>query len=157
MELFIKCGTRYKPAPREIITETAASYFDDKILGVELTNPDTTASFLVNRLRYAEREYFCVLFLDNRHRVIEFNTMFSGTIDQSSVYPREVVKRALTVNSAAVVFAHNHPSGYAEPSESDKHITRALKDALSTVDIRVLDHFVIGRESHVSFAERGYI
>lgn len=155
MELFIKCGSRYKPAPRSIVTETAAKYAE-RITG-ELCSPTQLAAFLNDRLKYSEREHFACVFLDNRHRVIEFKIMFSGTIGESSVHPREVVKRGLAVNAAAVVFAHNHPSGEPEPSEADKQITYVLKEALKTVDIRVLDHFVIGCDSHVSFAERGLL
>jgi DNA repair protein RadC len=98
-----------------------------------------------------------VLFLDNRHRVIAVEDMFRGTIDGASVHPREVVKAALTHNAAAVILAHNHPSGIAEPSQSDELITRRLKDALSLVEIRVLDHLVIGAGTTESFAERGLL
>ncbi|GHW03181.1 DNA repair protein RadC, putative [Vibrio cholerae] len=99
---------------------------------------------------------FAVLFLDNQHRLIEFKELFRGTVDAASVYPREVLKEALNVNAAAVIFAHNHPSGDPEPSQTDRRITQRLKDALSLVDIRVLDHVVVGKSS-VSFAERGWL
>lgn len=99
---------------------------------------------------------FCVAFLDTRHGVIKFEEMFRGTIDGASVYPREVVKAALACNASAVIFAHNHPSGVSEPSLADQAITRRLKDALELVDIRVLDHLVIGTEI-TSFAERGLL
>ncbi len=100
---------------------------------------------------------FCCLFLDNRNRVISFDELFRGTIDGASVHPREVVKIALQRNAAAVILAHNHPSGVAEPSQADEIITRRLRDALGLVDIRILDHFVIGEGDCVSFAERGLI
>jgi DNA repair protein RadC len=100
---------------------------------------------------------FCCLFLDCRHRLIEYQEMFVGTIDSCSVYPREVVKAALKVNAAAVILAHNHPSGVAEPSEADQRITARLKSALALLDIRILDHFVIGDNTAVSFAERGLL
>ena len=100
---------------------------------------------------------FACLFLDNRHRVIKYEELFRGTIDGASVHPREVVKRALHHNSAAVILAHNHPSGVAEPSLADEAITRRLKDALSLVDVRVLDHFVVAAGESVSFAERGLL
>lgn len=103
-----------------------------------------------------DREVFALLLLDNQHRLIEFNELFYGTIDSASVYPREVVKLALERNAAAVIFAHNHPSGDATPSQADKRITSRLKDALALIDVRVLDHFVVG-ETCVSFAERGWI
>ena len=102
-------------------------------------------------------EGFCGVFLDNRHRVIALEELFRGTIDGASVHPREVVKRALAKNAAAVILAHNHPSGIAEPSQADELITRRLKEALALVDIRVLDHLVIGDGVCESFAERGLL
>jgi DNA repair protein RadC len=104
-----------------------------------------------------EREVFGCLFLDNRHRLIALEEMFLGTIDGASVHPREVVKRALKLNAAAVILAHNHPSGVAEPSQADELITARIRDALALVDIRVLDHLVVGGTTVTSFAERGLI
>ena len=124
--------------------------------GDALSSPADTRRFLSARLRDYPHEVFAVLFLDNRHRVIAFEEMFRGTIDGASVHPREVVRRSIAHNAAAVILAHNHPSGVAEPSASDAQITRRLKDALSLVDIRVLDHLVVGDEV-VSFAERGLL
>ena len=98
---------------------------------------------------------FTCLYLDNQHRVVKLEELFSGTIDGAAVYPREVVKRCLRHNAAAVIFAHNHPSGVAEPSQADIAITRRLAAALNTIDVRVLDHIVVGRNEAVSFAERG--
>jgi DNA repair protein RadC len=100
---------------------------------------------------------FGVLFLDSQHRLIEYKEMFNGTIDGAAVYPREVVKEALRLNAAAVVFGHNHPSGIPEPSQADRKITDRLIEALKLVDIRVLDHLVIGNQSTISFASRGYL
>lgn len=125
--------------------------------GDALANPDDTRRYLTARLRDYANEVFAVLFLDNRHRVISLDEMFTGTINGASVHPREIVKRALTHNAAAVILAHNHPSGVAEPSEADKQLTRKLSDALGLIDVRVLDHFVIGDGEAVSFAERGWI
>lgn len=122
-----------------------------------LANPDDTRRYLMARLRDYAHEVFAVLFLDNRHRVISLDEMFHGTINGASVHPREVVKRALAHNAAAVILAHNHPSGVAEPSEADKQLTHKLSEALDLVEIRVLDHFVIGDGETVSFAERGLI
>lgn len=119
-----------------------------------LTSPDDSKNYVKLQLAELKHEVFSCLFLDNRHRVIKFVKLFRGTIDGASVHPREVVKEALANNAAAVIFAHNHPSGVAEPSEADKHITTRLKDALALVDIRVLDHLIVGDEI-VSFAERG--
>jgi DNA repair protein RadC len=122
-----------------------------------LKSPEMTRHFLMSRLRAYPYEVFACLFLDNRHRIITFEELFTGTIDGASVHPREVVRRCLFHNAAAVIFAHNHPSGVSEPSQADKHITRRLADALGLIDIRVLDHFVIGDGESVSFAERGLL
>ena len=138
--------------------EMARRHLDERLQrGDALTNPATTRQFLHAKLRDHHQEVFACLFLDNRHRVIRFEELFFGTIDGASVHPREVVKRALHHNAAAVILAHNHPSGIAEPSQSDRHLTQQLKDALGLVDIRVLDHIVIGDGELVSFAERGII
>jgi DNA repair protein RadC len=121
------------------------------------TEPSTVRSFLKIALATMQREIFACLFLDNRHRLIQYEELFQGTIDGASVHPREVVKAALHHNAAAVILAHNHPSGVADPSDADKRITSRLKDALNLVDIRVLDHFVIGEGEPVSFAEEGFL
>ncbi len=125
--------------------------------GEGLSSSQQTKQYLSSMLRDRPREAFYVLFLDNQHRVLSDEILFEGTIDSANVYPREVVKRALEHNSAAVILAHNHPSGIAEPSQCDRRITHRIIDALSLVDIRVLDHFVIGDGEVVSFAERGWI
>ncbi|ORP25580.1 hypothetical protein B7953_02705 [Vibrio paracholerae] len=125
--------------------------------GGALTSPHQTKLYLSSVLRDRQREAFYILFLDNQHRVIRDEILFEGTIDAASVYPREVVKRALHHNAAAVILAHNHPSGVAEPSQADRRITDRLRDALGLVEIRVLDHFVVGDGEVVSFAERGWI
>lgn len=125
--------------------------------GSVLENPQQTQNFLTARLRDYSFEVFSCLYLDNQHRVIQFEELFQGTINGASVHPREVVKKALGHNAAAVIFAHNHPSGVAEPSMADKQVTRQLTDALALVDVRVLDHVVVGDGTTVSFAERGLI
>ncbi|MBD0787928.1 DNA repair protein RadC [Vibrio sp. Y2-5] len=125
--------------------------------GEALTSPQQTQLYLSSVLRDRQREAFYILFLDNQHRVIQDEILFEGTIDAASVYPREVVKRALHHNAAALILAHNHPSGVAEPSQSDRRITSRITDALALVDIRVLDHFVVGDGEIVSFAERGWM
>ena len=102
-------------------------------------------------------EVFAVLFLDAQHRLLHYEEMFRGSLTQTSVYPREVVKRGLELNAAALIFAHNHPSGRAEPSRADEHLTQTLKSALALVDVRVLDHLVVGRGVVISFAERGLL
>jgi len=122
-----------------------------------LTDPESTRHYLMHCLRDEPIEKFTALLLDNRHRVIEYVTLASGTLNQASVHPREVVKTALDKHAAAIIFAHNHPSGISEPSAADKRLTNRLKDALALVDIRVLDHFVIGDGECTSFAERGLL
>jgi len=146
-----------KYAQLQAVLEMARRYLNAGLKrGDSLTSPQETRQYLSAQLRDYTHEVFAVLFLDQRHRVIEFEEMFRGTIDGASVYPREVVKKALQHNAAAVIFAHNHPSGVAEPSQSDERITQRLKEALALVDIRVLDHFVVG-DKVVSFAERGLL
>ena len=125
--------------------------------GAALESPLQAKSYLLACLRDKPHEIFCCLYLDNRHRVLAFEEMFSGTLSGASVYPREVVKAALKINAAAVIFAHNHPSGVAEPSQADEALTRRLKEALALVDIRVLDHLVIGDGEVVSFCDRGLL
>ena len=124
---------------------------------VALASPADTRDYLKARLRAYPHEVFACLFLDNRHRVICFEELFTGTIDGASVHPREVVRRAIYHNAAALIFAHNHPSGVAEPSHSDRQITQRLQDALGLIDVRVLDHLVVGDAEVVSFAERGLL
>lgn len=123
----------------------------------QLTSPVLTKQYLQLKLAKQEREVFAVIFMDSQHRVICYQELFYGTIDAASVYPREVVKRALQLNAAALVFSHNHPSGIAEPSQADIRITERLKDALALVEIRVLDHLIIAGSTSVSMAERGLL
>ena len=119
------------------------------------TAPEIVKNYLTLSLALEEREHFHVLFLNNQHKLLLDDRLFSGTIDGASVYPREVVKRALQCNAAAVIIAHNHPSGICVPSEADKSITDKLKQALSTIDIRILDHIIVGHMDTYSFAEHG--
>lgn len=142
--------------PSELLT-IAAEIANDRLQpGTPLTSPEQTKLTLSGLLQEMEREVFGVLFLNNQHQLIEFEVLFYGTVDSASVYPREVVKRALLWNASAVIFCHNHPSGTAEPSQADRRITRKLCDALALMDVRVLDHFVVGSDV-VSFAERGWL
>ena len=122
-----------------------------------LSSPASVRDYLRMTLTGRDYEVFMVLFLDAQNRVIESEEMFRGTLTQTSVYPREVVKRSLFKNAAAVIFAHNHPSGVAEPSHADELLTQSLKQALALVDVRVLDHFVIAGGGVMSFAERGLV
>ena len=125
--------------------------------GETLLNPTRTRRFLKSKLRSYQQEVFACLFLDNQHRVIKFEELFQGTIDGASVYPREVVKKALKLNAAAVILAHNHPSGLSVPSQADIRITEKLKSALLLVDVRVLDHMIVGDGEFLSFAEAGLL
>ncbi|RLQ21857.1 DNA repair protein RadC [Seongchinamella sediminis] len=125
--------------------------------GTELPSPNRTREYLRMLLADRKAEVFGCVYLDNRHHVIEAAELFQGTIDGASVYPRVVVQQALTLNAAAVLFFHNHPSGIAEPSHADKAITQRLKDALALVDIRVLDHFIVTSGESLSFAESGLL
>lgn len=131
--------------------------FEELERGEGLTDPGQSTRYLQARLRDLPHEVFACLFLDNRHRVIAFEELFRGTINGASVHPREVVKRALSLNAAAVILAHNHPSGVSEPSQADRDLTRRLQQALELVEVRVLDHIVIGDGEPVAFAERGWI
>ena len=125
--------------------------------GDAMQSPQATRNFLSLRLRHLPHEVFACIFMDNQHQVICFEEMFRGTLDGASVYPREVVKRALELGAQALIFAHNHPSGIAEPSHADRSLTEKLQAALALVDIRVLDHFIVGDGEPVSFAERGLL
>lgn len=142
----------------KVLPELARRYYEQSLpAGQQIRSPADTEAFLIARLRDLPHELFCCLYLDNRHRIIAFEELFRGTIDGTSVYPREVVKQALAVNAAAVILAHNHPSGVAEPSQADERITRRLKSALELVDIRLLDHLVIGDGASTSLASRGML
>lgn len=142
----------------QAVLEMAKRHFKEVLQrGDALTSPEITRAYLSAQLRGYNYEVFACLFLDNQHRVIQLDELFRGTLDGASVYPREVAKQALHHNAAAVIFAHNHPSGISEPSQADKHITDKLKQALALFDIRVLDHFIIGDGQPYSFAEHGLI
>jgi DNA repair protein RadC len=155
--MIISTGATRPATPDEILA-AARTVLSHRIRrGVTLDSPIATRQYLCLKLGAREHEVFTVLLLDNRHRLIECLEMFRGTIDGASVHPREVVKEALRSNAAAVILAHNHPSGVAEPSQADELITRRLREALEMVDIRVLDHLIIAGGDIVSFAERGLI
>ncbi len=147
-----------KYAQLQAVLEMAKRHFVEILQrGDVLTSPQATRAYLSAQLRGYSYEVFACLFLDNQHRVIMLEEMFRGTIDGASVYPREVAKRALFHNAAAVIFAHNHPSGINEPSQADKQITEKLKQGLNLFDIRVLDHFIIADGQPYSFAEHGLL
>lgn len=147
-----------QPVTEADILEMAQHLAVKRFQGLEaLTCPDLVRRYLRARMLPLEHEVFACIFLDNQHRTIAYEELFQGTIDGASVYPREVVKRALRLNAAACVLSHNHPSGVAEPSQADRRITERLKEALDLVGVRVLDHLVVGGEDIVSFAERGWL
>ena len=146
-----------RPVDAEDILQMAKQLISRKYAkGRVIDSPKVAASFLPHKFSELEHETFWVMFLNNQHRVLAFEKLFTGTIDQASVYPREVVKRALQLNAQAIIFAHNHPSGHAEPSHSDIQITQKLKQALALVDINVLDHFIVAAENVTSMAELGH-
>lgn len=149
---------RAKYVQLQAVLEMARRHFAEILQrGNALTSPEITRAYLSAQLRGHSYEVFACLFLDNQHRVIVWEELFRGTIDGASVYPREVAKRALFHHAAAVIFAHNHPSGINEPSQADRQITDKLKQALGLFDIRVLDHFVVGDGEPFSFAEHGLL
>ncbi len=140
------------------LPEFARRYYEASLVaGQAIKSPADTEAYLRARLRDLRYEVFGCVFLDNRHRVLCFTELFRGTIDGTSVYPREVLMEALRVNAAAVILAHNHPSGVAEPSHADESITRRLKAALGLVDIRLLDHLIVGDTTSTSLASRGLL
>ena len=125
--------------------------------GDAISDPEAAGRYFAQRLRGRRQEVFAALFLDTRHRVLGFEELFHGSIDGASVYPRQVVKRALAHNAAALILTHNHPSGVAEPSHADEALTRSLRSALALIDVRVLDHFIVAGSATLSFAERGLL
>jgi DNA repair protein RadC len=147
-----------RPATSDEIITAARDHMSRRVRrGTQLSSPKATRDYLSLKLGSLEREVFAVIFLDKRHRLISYQEMFQGTIDGASVHPREVVKEALKQNAAAVILAHLHPSGVAEPSQADEPITTRLKDALGLVDIRVLDHIIVAGGDTTSFAESGLL
>jgi len=151
-------NTIFTPAEKRAITR-AKNILAEKLSTYEVSfdSPYSVRDFLMLRLADEEREHFEVLFLNSQNQLIVCERLFSGTINAASVYPREVIKRALELNAAAMILAHNHPSGNPEPSSADTNITKKIKDAASLVDINVLDHLIIGGTDYVSFATRGLI
>jgi len=142
----------------QAVLELARRHLSEQLVRETVfNNPETVTDFVRAHLQDYEHEVFLVLFLDNRHRLIVAEELFRGTIDGAAVYPREVVKQALYHNAAALIFAHNHPSGIAEPSSADEQITARLKQALALMDIRLLDHIIVGSEGEVSLAARGKV
>lgn len=149
---------QYRVATPEEVLSQAWSVLADRVKpGASLSSPQDVKDFLRLEIGHLEHEVFGVVFVDSQHRLIEMQQMFRGTVSQTSVYPREVVKEALKLNAAAVLLFHCHPSGLAEPSRADEYLTQTLKSALSLVDVRVLDHLIVGHTTVTSMAERGLI
>ena len=149
---------RYRPASTNQILEVARQVIDQKVQrGTAFTSPNTVKDYLRTKLAGFEHEVFAVLFLDTRHRLIDYVEMFHGTIDAAEVHPREVVKLALRLNAAAVIVSHSQPSGNSEPSAADKAMTAQLRQGLALVDVRTLDHIIVAGSRTTSFAERGLL
>ncbi len=147
-----------KFAQLQAVMELANRYLQQQLERQQvITSPVATRQFLLSSLAHKTQEVFACVFLDSQHRVIAFEELFSGTIDGASVYPRVVVQRTLHHNAAALILAHNHPSGIAEPSQADRRITQRLSDAVALIDVRILDHMVIASGRVISFAERGLL
>ena len=149
---------QYRPARAEEVLSHARRVLAYRVRrGAAMTSPQAVKDYLRLEIGTLEHEVFCLLLLDAQHRILAFKPMFRGTVTQTSVYPREVVKEALALNAAAVILAHNHPSGSAQPSRADEFLTQTLKAALALVDVRVLDHLIVGGADVVSFAEQGLL
>jgi DNA repair protein RadC len=142
----------------QAVLEMSRRFLSETLVkGQSFNHASTVKDFLLTQLRHQQREIFATLFMDNQHHLLAYENLFEGTINCAHVHPREVVKRCLHHNAAAVIFAHNHPSGIAEPSSSDEHITKELCRVLEILDIRVLDHMIVGDNTVLSFAERGLL
>jgi DNA repair protein RadC len=157
--MYVRSGHRYRAAKGVEVLEAAAFFAGQQIEArrVRLDSPSTTEQFLMEQLSPSQEECFSIVFLDSRQRVIAFEKMFRGTIDGAHVHPRVIVREVLDRNAAAVILAHNHPSGEVDPSQHDEGITRKVKQALDLIDVRVLDHIIIGAYSCFSFAKNGLL
>lgn len=150
--------SRYRPATADQIVEAARQVVDQRMQrGASFKDPSIARAYFRDKLAGLEREVFAAAFLDTRHRLIAFAELFHGTIDGAEVHPREVVRQALLHNAAAVLVAHNHPSGDAEPSAADRAVTIRLKQALAMVDVRLLDHVIVAGAQSLALAERGWL
>ena len=148
----------FKLADGEAVVAAAKAHLSRRVRrGTSLTSPKLVGDFLATKLGNLDCEYFCLIALDSRHRFIDYVELFRGTIDGASVHPREVVKTVLDLRAAAVILAHNHPSGVAEPSRADEQITKRLIDVLKLIDVRVIDHVIVGAAETFSFAERNLL
>lgn len=149
---------RYRPANADQVLEAARQVVDQRMQrGTSFSDPSVARGFFRDKLAGLEREVFAVVFLDCRHRMIDYAELFFGTLDEAEVHPREVVRQALLHNAGALLIAHNHPSGNPEPSAADRTLTARLKQALALIDVRLLDHIVVGGSMTMSLAERGWV
>ena len=156
--LYVREKTRYAPAEPEQVLAAAQQIVDARMVrGASFKDPAVACSFFRDKLGHLEREVFAAVFLDTRHRLIEYVELFQGTIDGAVVHPREVVRAALRLNAAAVLVAHNHPSGEIEPSTADRAVTARLKQALALVEVRILDHVIVGGTKTLSMASQGLV
>lgn len=147
-----------RAVPAQDLIETAKQLVSENFhRPTSIHNPTAVRDFLILELAQEEREIFGVIFVDSQHRLLRFEKMFQGSLSSTTVHPREVVKRSLELNAAAVILAHNHPSGLAEPSAADRQLTNKLESALALIEVHVLDHMVVGGKDIVSFAERGWL
>lgn len=158
LQLFVRAGARYALAGQEQILTAAQGIVDARMVrGVSFKDPTVACEFFRDKLGHLEREVFAAVMLDARHRLIEYAELFQGTIDGAEVHPREVARHALRLNAAAVVVAHNHPSGETDPSAADRAVTSRMKQALALLDIRLLDHCIVGGRQSLSMAARGWV
>ena len=157
-KLYVREKTRYRAADSEQVLAAAQQIVDARMVrGASFKDPAVACEFFRNKLGHLEREVFAAVFLDTRHRLIDYVELFQGTIDGAEVHPREVVRAALRLNAAAVLVAHNHPSGDVEPSAADRAVTARLKQALAMVDVRLLDHVIVGGGQSLSLASSGVV
>lgn len=159
MEFYVKdASAKYRPASADELLSAARSVLRRKFRrGKLIKTPGDAGDYLIGELAHLDYECFAILWLDNRHRILVFEPLFRGTLDGTSVYPREVVRSAMRLNAAACLLTHNHPSGVGEPSSADERITRRLKTALELVDVRVIDHVIVAGDRCVSMAQRGLL
>jgi DNA repair protein RadC len=157
-KLYVREGSRYRTADSEQVLAAAQEIVDKRMVrGTSFKDPSVACEFFSDKLGHLEREVFAAVMLDTRHRLIDYVELFQGTIDGAEVHPREVVRAALRLNAAAVLVAHNHPSGEIEPSTADRAVTARLKQALALVDVRILDHVIVGGTKTLSMASQGLV
>lgn len=157
-KLFVREKTRYAPAEPEQVLAAAQQIVDERMVrGTSFKDPSVACAFFRDKLGHLEREVFAAVMLDTRHRLIDYVELFRGTVDGAEVHPREVVRTALRLNAAAVLVGHNHPSGEVEPSAADRAVTARLKQALALMDVRILDHVIVGGTKTLSMASQGLV